>query len=368
MNPTSMFTARVHRVALLLALLAAVAAGSAARAERLLFQRGDALYAAGADGKNARRLFAPGKAEEGIGWAPSPDGRRLAWFAPLPLALDAPAPDTGASAGLAARPVAVYLSDLGGQRRKRLLATNNLRDRQGRKVTTLFVGNEVPTENGASSLADWALDTLAWSADGRSLYLSCTFLPTVGGRATFVVDAATGACVVDGQGRWKNIAGMTQVDARGPLLVGVGLERTSDEGVVPNAESKFAPLTVTNLAEGKTVSLLPATFSSKRRPPYATALAPALSPDARRIVFAALGQGLYLVDTQGKAYRRLTTSPGDDQPRWSLDGKRILFLSAPTDAASPSAADLCEIDVRPSGTPPRRLVLANVDRFFVVPD
>ena len=338
--------------------------GGAARAERLLFQRGDALYAAGMDGANARRLFVVGRGteQEDAVWAPSPDGRRVAWLERLPSG----AADPARAAGLSARPVAVYVGDLSGRRRKRLLATNDLRDRQGRKVTRLFVGNEIPTENGVSSLADWALDSLAWSADGRSLYLSCTFLPSAGGRATFVADAQTGAVVVDAQGHWKNIAPMTQVDARASLLVGVGLARTTDEATTANAQNRYAPLLVTNLAEGKTVSLLPPTFSSARRLPYATALSPALSPDTRAVAFTALGQGLYLVDSQaGKSYRRLTTGAGDDNARWSPDGKRILYLSASLDGA---ADDLYDLEIPVVGTGRGRLVLANVRRFFVVPD
>ncbi len=349
--------------ALLVAVLiaAAFAPGRTARAERLLFQRSDALYAAGTDGANARRLFVVGRASDGVVWAPAPNGRRIAWLERLPAQND-----LAGAAGLSVRPVAVYVADLSGRPRKRLLATNDLRDRQKRKVTRLFVGSEVPTENGVSPFSDWALDSLAWSADGRSLYLSCTFLPSAGGRATFVADARTGAVVVDAQGRWKSIAPMTQVDARGPLLVGVGLSRTTDEATAANAQSKYAPLLVTNLAEGKTISLLAPTFSSTRRPAYATALFPALSPDASVVVFTALGQGLYLVDARaGKTYRRLTTGAGDDNARWRGDGKHILYLSASPDGARD---DLYDLEVPLVGTGRGRLILADVDRFFVVPD
>jgi hypothetical protein len=185
----------------------------AARAERLVFQRGDALYLANRSGGEVRRLFAIGKPTDG-GWAPSPDGRRVAWYAPVKE-------NRPPGASLQDRPVVVWVADLSGQRRKRLFATDALRDLQRRRVTQLSVGG------APGAFKDWALDSLTWSADGKSLYLSCTLLNPTGGRATFVADAATGAVVVDAQGRWKSIAAVTQADARGPLLVGVGLDRLS---------------------------------------------------------------------------------------------------------------------------------------------
>lgn len=371
MTITSRSPSRFASLVVLLIAASFAPNGSAARAERLLFQRGDALYAAGTDGKDARRLFVVGPAAEDVVWAPAPDGHRVAWLERLPVRAE-----PSGAAGLGARPVAVYVADLSGRHRKRLLATNDLRDRQGRRVSALFVGRDVAgTPEGVSSLREWALDALAWSADGRSLYLSCTFLSEKGGggRATFVADAQTGTPVVDAQGRWKSIAPMTQVDVRGPLLVGVGLARTTDAaaatpGAVSSAaaQTRYAPLLVTNLAEGKTTSLLPPAFSSARRPAYATALSPALSPDTSAVVFTALGQGLYLVDVPlGKSYRRLTTGPGDDNARWLGDGKRILYLSASPDGA---ADDLYDLEVPLVGTGRGQLVLANVARFFVVPD
>ena len=341
--------------------LAAPPSPSPARGERLLFQRGDALYVAETNGANVRRLFAMGRADAGVVWSPSPDGRRVAWLIPLA------ASGGSREAGLRARPVAVYLGDLAGRHVKRVLATNDLRDRQGKAVTTLSVG----AVGAPASLTDWALDALSFSADGRSLYLCCTHLKPAGGRATFVADAVTGAVIVDGQGRWKSVAPMTQVDARGSLLVGVGLARTTDaarpagvSAATGRPDTRFAPLLVTDFAQGATRSLLPATFPSSRRPPYATALSPAVSPDGRTIAFAALGQGLFLVDTLGQDYRRITRNPADDAPRWSSDGQRLFYLSSAPDGT----VGVYVLEIPPAGIARGRRVLPNVDRFFVIPD
>src|SRR5258708_28278611 len=52
-----------------------------------------------------------------------------------------------------------------------------------------------------------------------------------------------------------------------------------------------------------------------------------VSPDGRTIVFELLGD-LYTMPIAGGAATRITTGPGfDSQPRWSPDGKRIVFLS-----------------------------------------
>ena len=125
----------------------------AARAERILFQRGTALYVAGRDGKGARRLFEIGKPLEAV-WAVSSDGHRIAWFAPVKVS-------ASFSATLHSRPVGVWISDLSGVHSKRLLTTDTLHDRQGKRVTKLFVGDGAVTEDGTGFLQDWAPDPLS---------------------------------------------------------------------------------------------------------------------------------------------------------------------------------------------------------------
>jgi Tol biopolymer transport system component len=52
-----------------------------------------------------------------------------------------------------------------------------------------------------------------------------------------------------------------------------------------------------------------------------------VSPDGKTIVFELLGD-LYTMPIGGGTARRITSGPGfDSQPRWSPDGKRIVFLS-----------------------------------------
>ncbi len=62
-----------------------------------------------------------------------------------------------------------------------------------------------------------------------------------------------------------------------------------------------------------------------------TNLAPAASPDGRRIAFASDRDGdleIYVMDADGGGLRRLTDDPGrDDQPTWSPDGRWIAFTS-----------------------------------------
>src|SRR5882762_798014 len=52
-----------------------------------------------------------------------------------------------------------------------------------------------------------------------------------------------------------------------------------------------------------------------------------VSPDGKTIVFELLGD-LYTLPVAGGTATRITSGPGfDSQPRWSPDGKRIVFLS-----------------------------------------
>ena len=55
-------------------------------------------------------------------------------------------------------------------------------------------------------------------------------------------------------------------------------------------------------------------------------IAPAFSPDGKRIAFARAGVGIITMDVNGNALRRLTTNGRDSFPAWSPDGKRIAFV------------------------------------------
>lgn len=61
-------------------------------------------------------------------------------------------------------------------------------------------------------------------------------------------------------------------------------------------------------------------------------IAPAFSPDGKRIAFSRSGVGIVTMDINGKAMRRLTTNGRDSFPAWSPDGKQIVFVR-PTSAA-----------------------------------
>jgi dipeptidyl aminopeptidase/acylaminoacyl peptidase len=67
---------------------------------------------------------------------------------------------------------------------------------------------------------------------------------------------------------------------------------------------------------------------------------PAWSPDHTRIAFAAGGlvrrKGIWVMNADGSAQRRLTTRSDDHDPTWSPDGRRIAF----TGVSSPSGSDL----------------------------
>ena len=66
-----------------------------------------------------------------------------------------------------------------------------------------------------------------------------------------------------------------------------------------------------------------------------------VSPDGKTIVFELLGD-LYTIPIGGGTAARITSGPGfDSQPRWSPDGKRILFLS---DRSGAENVWLCDTD------------------------
>jgi len=59
----------------------------------------------------------------------------------------------------------------------------------------------------------------------------------------------------------------------------------------------------------------------------------AWSPRRKRIAFArgvVRKEGIWVMNADGSAARRLTTSPGDGEPTWSPDGRRIVFRRSST--------------------------------------
>ena len=55
----------------------------------------------------------------------------------------------------------------------------------------------------------------------------------------------------------------------------------------------------------------------------------AWSPDGRKIVFNSnqWGQGIYVMDDDGRNLRKLTNHGADNNPTWSPDGREIIFES-----------------------------------------
>ncbi|HUK97979.1 MAG TPA: hypothetical protein VLV46_10000 [Gaiellaceae bacterium] len=83
----------------------------------------------------------------------------------------------------------------------------------------------------------------------------------------------------------------------------------------------------------------------------ASSVAPAFSPDGKRIVFSRLGVGIFSMNVDGTGLRRLTSNGRDNSPAWSPDGKQIVFLR-------PSATAWTVYVMSPSGAGVRRLRLA----------
>ena len=309
-----------------------------AHAERFIFQRGSTLYSASRDGKESRRVLDMGTPPGGL-WSASPDGRRIVWARTL---------TSDAEGSLEAHPITLFLGDITGRRQKKLLATSALTDRQGQKITE--IGPTIP--NGPSTtLKDWSLVSLSWSADSRTLYLGCTRSGGAAGVMTVSVDAQAGTALVDAEGRWKCLAPVAQSDARSTFLAAVSIGR----------ESGTAPLQLCNLAVGNAWTPVPPIGST---PPYGAALWPALAPNGKSIVFASMPRGLWLAEGPGLQTRRLINGEVA-RPRFSEDGKTVLFLSPRPTTADKIAYDLYELPV--GGNTPK-VVLSDVDWFDLVAD
>ena len=57
-----------------------------------------------------------------------------------------------------------------------------------------------------------------------------------------------------------------------------------------------------------------------------SSIAPAFSPDGKKIAFARTGVGILTVNSDGTGLRRLTTNGRDSYPAWSPDGKSVAFV------------------------------------------
>jgi len=297
----------------------------------------------------------------------------------------------------------MFLSDMSGVHMKRLFSTDNIRDRRGRKITV--VGGDLPgSPDDASSarrISQWEPVSLAWSADGRTLYVSCRFLSTaVSSRETFAVDAATGIALVDGEGRWKAVAPVTEVDARGVLLVGAGVgvypplpvalspsptpsptpsltstptpEPTGTITVAtPVPETRFTPLVLSNLAEGARQTLyLPKEPVTLPLPDYAFALNPALSGnDNRYIAFTSANKGLWILDRTIPSYRQLLER-NVSHPRWNSSASALYFLESRPLSDGRNTYDLYDATfaARTGELAIPQVVMQNVDAFDIVPE
>ncbi|MES2463275.1 MAG: hypothetical protein V4671_22100 [Armatimonadota bacterium] len=371
-----MKSVRIFQTLLLTALLSTLAgSATAAFAEQLLFQRGATLYAAEMDGTEARPLFdlgpvsgASASADGDAIWSAAPDGRRVAW-------MNRGAAIVGAdptAVNLRDRPAQIFLSDLTGRHQKPLFSTATLHDRQNKKVTSVGINLlGAPEEIPVRKFESWEPVSLAWSADSRTLYVSCScLLPTLALKATFAVDAATGIALVDADGRWKSVAPMTDVHASGVLIVGSGAAQ-NQAGTVDAPAARYSPLYLTNLAAGTRSPLFDAaTQNTTPLPDYALTRTPALSGnDNRYIAFASVNRGLWILDRTTQQYRPLLER-SVLRPRWAAEATGLYFLEARPVQAGKTTYDLYAADFVPStgqlGLP--RPLLQSVDWFDVVPD
>jgi hypothetical protein len=370
--------ARIIHTLLLIALLSVLAGmPPAAFAEQLLFQRGATLYSAEMDGTEARPLFemaptplpasAQGMAETPV-WSAAPDGRRVAWM----RRGDSPAGADPEAVNLRDRPAQFYLSDLTGRHQKPLFSTATLHDRQNKKVTSVGISlSGTPEEIPVRKFESWEPVSLAWSADSRTLYVSCScLLSTPALKATFAVDAATGAALVDADGRWKTVAPMTDVHASGVLIVGSGAAQ-NQKGTVDAPATRYAPLYLINLAAGTRAPLFDAAAQDAAvLPDYAFTRTPALSGnDNRYIAFATVNRGLWILDRTTQQYRPLLER-NVIRPRWAAEATGLYFLEARPAQAGKTTYDLYAADFVPStgqlGLP--RPLLQGVDWFDIVPN
>lgn len=388
-------SARAAARSAFLVLFSLAVTAPSAFAQRLLFQRGTVLYAAEIDGSDPRGLFPLGEAPGAL-LAASPDGRRVVWMvrsAPAEPATTPPAPVSSPAAGAAtaaaapadleSRPAMVFLSDMTGRHQKRLFSTDALRDRRGHKVTV--VGADLPGDpdvrSSARQLSQWEPVSLSWSADARTLYLSCRLLSqTVAAKATFAVDAASGAALVDADGRWKSVAPVTDVDARGVILVGAGTAEAAGPAAGA-ATRRYTPLMLINQAEGTRTTLYSpsasggagtgaAVATAETLPDYAFALDPALSGnDNRYIAFTSANKGLWILDRTTSTYRQLLDR-NVTHPRWTLSANGLYFLEPRPLADGKTTYDLYSATFAPRtgelAIP--QVVLQGVDWFDIVPE
>ena len=94
----------------------------------------------------------------------------------------------------------------------------------------------------------------------------------------------------------------------------------------------------------------------------APSVQPALSPDRTMIAFsserAGAGYDLFLMDTDGRNLKRLTTNPGTEgEPAWSPDGRRLVFTGTPQEglpqlfAINPDGSGLRQLTEGKGGSP-----------------